>query len=55
MASFFHILSLYLCLSLYLDSSIHTTIYNIVKKDVLNSTGNSTQFSVVTYICKESK
>jgi len=28
---------------------------NILNKDLLHSTGNSTQYSVITYIKKESK
>jgi len=34
---------------------IYTTIYKISNKDPLNSTGNSTQYSVMAYMEKESK
>ena len=33
----------------------HTTIYEITNKDLLYSTGNSTQYFVITYIGKESE
>ena len=34
---------------------IHTTIYKITNKILLYSTGNSTQYSVMVFIGKESK
>ena len=34
---------------------MHTTIYKIDNKDLLYSTGNSTQYAVITYMGKESK
>ena len=37
------------------DWHIPTTIYKIDNKDLLYSTGNSTQYSVMTYMGKESK
>ena len=38
------------------DRHIHTTIYKqITNKDLLYSTGYSTQYSVMTYMGKESK
>ena len=38
------------------DWHIHTTIYKIItNKDLLYSTGNSTQYSVMAYMRKESK
>jgi len=38
-----------------LPSPIHTTIYKIIiNKDLLYSTGNSTQYSVIIYMAKES-
>ena len=38
------------------DSHIHTTIYKIDKQqDLLSNTGNSTQYSVITYMGKESE
>ena len=40
----------------YWDQHIHTTIHKIEpKKDLLDSTGKSTQYSVMTYMGKESK
>ena len=38
-----------------LDEDTHTTIHTITNKDLLYSTGNSTQYSVTTYVRKESK
>ena len=37
-----------------LGINIHTTTYE-TDKDLLYSTGNSTQYSVITYMRKESK
>ena len=37
------------------DYHIHSTIYKIINKDLLYSTGNSTQYSVITYMGKESE
>ena len=34
---------------------LYTTIYKIINKDLLYSTGNSTQYSVTTYMGKASK
>ena len=36
------------------DKHIHTTVYKIDNKNLLYSTGNSTQYSVITYMEKES-
>ena len=33
---------------------MYTTIYKIINKDLLYSTGNATQYSVITYMGKES-
>ena len=41
--------------TLIMHGHIHTTIYNIDNKDLLYSTGNSTQYSIMTYMGKESK
>ena len=40
-----------------LEMNIHTLlcIRSITNKDLLHSTGNSTQYSVITYMRKESK
>ena len=35
------------------DEHTHTTTYKITNKDLLCSTGNSTQYSVITYMKKE--
>ena len=37
------------------DEHTYTTIYKTTNKDLLYSTRNSTQYSVITYIRKESK
>ena len=37
------------------DWHVHTTIYKIINRDILYSTVNSTQYSVVTYMGKESE
>ena len=37
------------------DLHVHTTIYKITNKDLLYSSGNSTQYSVMAYMGKESK
>ena len=39
----------------YLDWHINITIFKMDNKDLLYSTGNSTQYSVMTYMGKESK
>jgi len=36
-------------------SNIHATLYEIDNEELLYSTGNSTQYSVMTYVGKESK
>ena len=35
-------------------SNIHATLYEIDNEELLYSTGNSTQYSVMTYVGKES-
>ena len=38
------------------DWYIHTTVYKqVTNRDLLYNTGNSTQYSVMTYMGKESK
>ena len=37
-----------------LDWHIHTNIYKIINNDLLYSTGNFTQYSVIAYMGKES-
>ena len=37
------------------DWCIHTTIYKIYNKDLLYATGNSTQYSIMTYMEKNLK
>ena len=37
------------------DEHTHTTIFKIINKNLLDSTGNSTQYSVITYMGKESE
>ena len=35
--------------------NMHTTIYKIINKDLMQSRGNCTQYSVITYVGKESE
>ena len=34
---------------------MHTTVYKIINKDLLDSTGNFIQYSVITYMRKDSE